>query len=422
MSECERWTKLTDAAALGEVLNQSETEFVGAHAGTCESCAAEHAVYQSLAGFLGAPEGAAHEKKPFAKGPLVPQIHRGRKAAIAAGLFAVAAAAILFLRGNDGASPRGTKAQARVSRIGGFGGDDPTPRLSLLLNGVNAEIGTVLEGGDVLSTTGHVCLAIEPNVQSCFSAGTVLQVEDLSLSHRRLRLVSGQVFSVLDPQPPGTSFGIITSQGESVAVGTAFQVIIPQGQMHAVTKVLHGIVAVSNRSGQTERVVAHQAYDALSRSFRTMSSEEERAIEVEANEKPIPTEPVGVPSNSNNGEVSLAAIDAARLLNEAQRALAQKDWPGAQRAFTTLESDFSRTDEAQIGRLANADLQMGALKNPSKALALFEAYLAQGGRLNEQALYGKLRALRALKRTPEAQATIDEFRSAFPLSTLLDSP
>jgi hypothetical protein len=413
MSGCERWIGLSDAAALGEALSVEEANFLRSHQSMCASCGAEHRLYQSLAGFLDAPA-------PTATQPIAPpakqreasprRIATKRVALAAAGLAALAAGMVLLLgvQHRPPPSPDNRLAVARIASVGSGG---------VTINGLTALAGTALRAGDVLSAADETCLSIEPSVRSCLSAGTVLQIEDLGLVHRRLRLVAGEVFNVLDPQPVGTSFGIVTSQGESVAVGTAFQVAIAQGQMHAVTRVLHGIVAVSSRSGRTERVVAHQAFDTADGQLRTMPASEERAFDEQLNGRGQTESSIDGSAPSGSTQVSATA-----LLAEAQQALSIRDWAAAANAFSLLESSFAQSDEAQLGRLTHADLALGALQDPSTALTLFDAYLSLGGKLNEQAAYGRIRALRAVRKTNEAAEALNQFRVSFPESSLLDSP
>ncbi len=412
MSGCERWIGLSDAAALGEVLSKEDASFLRTHPSGCASCGAEHQLYQSLAGFLDSPASTPAEVvAPVNQESVAPNRRAPVKriAFAAASLAALAAAMVLLFRAQH-QQPLASDHRLAVARIANVGVAGVT------VNGLTASAGTLLKTGDLLSATKETCLAIEPSVRSCLSAGTVLQIEDLGLAHRRLRLVAGEVFNVLDPQPVGTSFGIITSQGESVAVGTAFQVSIAQGQLHAVTRVLHGIVAVSSRNGRAERVVAHQVFDTASGELRAMPASEERTFEEQLHVRPQTVVEVAevTPEASAPGT-------ATALLSTAHQALSNRDWEAAASAFSVLESAFAQSDEAQLGRLTHADLALGALHDPSAALILFNDYLSLGGKLNEQAAYGRIRALRAVGKTSEAAAELNQFRLSFPESSLLDS-
>jgi len=56
------------------------------------------------------------------------------------------------------------------------------------------------------------------------------------------------------------------------------------------------------------------------------------------------------------------------------------------------------------------------LGNAHAALAAFDAYLTGNGSLRQEALYGRIRALRALGKTAPERAAIASFLEAFPES------
>jgi hypothetical protein len=47
-------------------------------------------------------------------------------------------------------------------------------------------------------------------------------------------------------------------------------------------------------------------------------------------------------------------------------------------------------------------------------LSAFDSYLARGGALTQEALFGRARALRTLNRPAEERAAIDRFLAAYP--------
>jgi hypothetical protein len=62
------------------------------------------------------------------------------------------------------------------------------------------------------------------------------------------------------------------------------------------------------------------------------------------------------------------------------------------------------------------DIQLANLGDASGALRSFDAYLARGGELTQEAKYGRIRALRALGRSAEERKAIEEFVAAYPRS------
>ncbi len=480
-NECAKWAALTDARALGEPLVAEQTAFVDAHVQNCSACRAEAQAYQHLERFLDdrsslieAPASRPVELNPAWR----------RWAALAAGLLVFfVAGALLWPRPAPVVSTVPTAA-AQV-----------TLASHLLVNGVKASAGTRLHVGDNVSAPSAACLLVEPAVNVCLAAGSMVQVEDLTLSHRRLRLVSGRVKSDLMPQPPGTSFGIVTRDGESVAVGTSFEVSVEPGSAESVTRVLHGVVAVVSKSGSLQKVLAHQRLALSSGQVEAMSAAEETlaspgvdGVEIGGAGAPVATqvidfdsEPAGasvvvdgravgltpvsvlLPLGSHSLTVSRAgsvsaqqtllvtdeklpvihltmtqALDASAadfeptaraapramvtaeaLLLEAKIALGQRNFGRAVEAFERLESQYPNSSEMRAGLLAHATLQLETQNDPASALKLFRRYENAGGALHEQALYGEIRALRALEMTAELETALRSFRLAFPDSALL---
>jgi hypothetical protein len=54
------------------------------------------------------------------------------------------------------------------------------------------------------------------------------------------------------------------------------------------------------------------------------------------------------------------------------------------------------------------------LRDPRGALNAFDSYLAGGGPLAQEAMFGRVRALRALNRPAEERLAIERFLAAYP--------
>lgn len=284
---CTRWARLVDEEALGETLARADRVFVRTHAAECPACRAEAETWSALETMVdGAPEPPLSLPPPAPLPTLAPApppppspahetARRGRRVGLRAALgmglaLSVAAAIVLSLRG------RGDEPQPRASMtVPSVSASSPLPTATearehdvslALTNGGGVEIdgregrpGTKLTRGSVLfARGGGACLVVEPAVRTCVEKGTMLRVSDLG-PHRRLELLRGRIVAELDPQPSGTSFGITTREGTSVAIGTAFAVEVPGGDAPVATRVLHGVVLVTSGTGSTQRVGAHEA-------------------------------------------------------------------------------------------------------------------------------------------------------------------
>jgi TolA-binding protein len=104
---------------------------------------------------------------------------------------------------------------------------------------------------------------------------------------------------------------------------------------------------------------------------------------------------------------------ASDLLKHATEARAQGNAEEALTLFRQLQRDFPASREALISRISAAKLllQQG---RAADAVKQYDAYLASGGILNEDALYGRARALEAAGRRADAKATWRDLLSNYP--------
>jgi ferric-dicitrate binding protein FerR (iron transport regulator) len=124
---------------------------------------------------------------------------------------------------------------------------------------------------------------------------------------------------------------------------------------------------------------------------------------------PVPTA-IAPPPEPGHG----ATADALSLLRAAREAGARGAAAGAAAAYRELLARYPSSPEATASELPYGELQLGSLADPAGALRTFERYLAHGGPLQEEAAYGRIRALRALGRQEEESAAIAAFLSAYP--------
>ena len=73
-----------------------------------------------------------------------------------------------------------------------------------------------------------------------------------------------------------------------------------------------------------------------------------------------------------------------------------------------------RSAEARASLVSLGELQLSQLAEPAAALRSFDAYLAAGGALAQEARYGRIRALRRLGRADAAREATAAFLRDYP--------
>jgi hypothetical protein len=176
--------------------------------------------------------------------------NRSRWIALGASI-AIAAAALLAagLRGRDGKSGGAVEPRIELVYVSG----------EVSVSGAPAAISSrLLREGDVLTVAnGGACIAMDPQIDVCATAGTRLRLTSTLASARRLDLLQGKVAVQLAPQPEGSRLSIVSDGIWSTAVGTAFTVERDEAA-GVQTTVLHGKVRVGESEATSKLVSAHQ--------------------------------------------------------------------------------------------------------------------------------------------------------------------
>lgn len=415
---CARWIALSDREALAEPLSADEMAFIAEHRRSCDACRREASVWQALGSALDDPNDV----------PRTPQVdldrasrRRWRPLWIAAAVAAAAAATMLAAHGLRDRAP----AVATGSR--------PSPVIELLDAAVvvTKPPGAVVEvdghlavdgerlvrGSAVVARRGSACLLIDPNIHACIAQGSAVRLSDLG-PHRRLELRAGRVSVELDPLPLDHSFGITTTQGSSIAIGTAFSVEVVAGEDRVVTRVMHGKVLVRAADGREQRLVAHEQtsmHDAVPSVLPPADEEKQRALLVASNGDDESSAPIVAATATEPAAVRTAVPrkSASELLVAIRERRADGHLDGAVAAYRELFERHPSSAQAHAALVSWGDLQLTGLDDPDGALASFDRYLARGGPLEEEAAFGRLRALRALGRTTAERSAIESFLERF---------
>jgi ferric-dicitrate binding protein FerR (iron transport regulator) len=124
-------------------------------------------------------------------------------------------------------------------------------------------------------------------------------------------------------------------------------------------------------------------------------------------------EPVDPTRSPSRGIGASTKETAASLLDGARHELARGDRKAALALYQRLRASFPASPEAFTVLVTMGQIELD-LKSPARALATFDAYLRRGGPLAPEALAGKIRSLRALGKTGEERAAIEEYLSRYP--------
>lgn len=111
---------------------------------------------------------------------------------------------------------------------------------------------------------------------------------------------------------------------------------------------------------------------------------------------------------------AVAAPTAGQLLEAAREARKERDWSAAAGRYRELIRRYPGAGEAGVALVDLGTIELDMLGRPARALASFDGYLARGGTLAAEALWGKANALRALGRGAEERAALEEIVASHP--------
>lgn len=106
----------------------------------------------------------------------------------------------------------------------------------------------------------------------------------------------------------------------------------------------------------------------------------------------------------------------ADLLRTARRQVRDGSLKAAVGTYESLRETYPDSEEAHTVLISLAQLELSAMRNPTRSLQLLDTYLSRGGTLSEEARLTRIHALRALHRSQEEAAAISEFLGKHPRS------
>lgn len=124
--------------------------------------------------------------------------------------------------------------------------------------------------------------------------------------------------------------------------------------------------------------------------------------------------PQTAPEASSASAAGEARPSAADLLARARSLRSAGRYAEAAAAYRALIATRADSAEARAALVSLGELQLSQLKDPAAALRSFESYLIREGTLTQEARYGRIRALRALGRTAEAERAARDFVQRYP--------
>jgi ferric-dicitrate binding protein FerR (iron transport regulator) len=409
--ECERWVGLSDLEAIDEPLAQEDREFLRTHAVSCSDCRQEAGVWRSLQSPApGAAPDAGEIDAILSAARRVPSgTFTRRRAPVVAGAATLLACAAAFavwfgIREPERAAPADTVSATPNPAQKAIARGEPTP--------------------DVRSASKRdaepSCSEVVTGVTVCLAEDSKIASKSLDGANRTIELVRGRAVVSLVPQPPGTTFSVTTSVGRVTAVGTIFSVSVGDDGA-SVVRVSDGRVLVRANSARETRSVRAgevlQIGDAQPRALAASDRESDLALlpvsarahgETAANGSGTPVAPSTVRSDG---------LPQEQLLEQARSLRGRGEFRKAADLYRRINEQNPRSASGSAALISLGELLLSSLNDPKGALNAFNAYLAGGGPLAREALFGKARALRALNQRTEERRSIQQFIASYP-----DSP
>jgi hypothetical protein len=397
--DCVRWTQLSDRDAVGQTVAEGEREFLSLHAQTCEQCSREDAVFRALLAPPASDEQPSELEAAGILGRVTERLARERQArqrrwvAGASGALAIAAGvAVWVTRSGDAAAPASAPIAVHSLRQAPV----PPPATSV-----------------TRPATASGCAEVVAGVLACTAEATVITRRDIVSNERFLELDRGHIVVSLARQPEGTTFSIVTAAGRVTAVGTVFSVESREDGT-TIARVVEGNVAVRQTGDATSRPLRAGESLRLGKPKPSALTQEERERDLAL----LPPEVRGALPAATGSSTSASGLAPAStpeaLLKQALALRSQGQFRRAADVYRKIHEASPRSAAGAAALLSLGELLLSSLNEPAAALTAFDSYLARGGELSQEAAFGKIRALRALRRSAEERSAIEQFLRQYP--------
>jgi len=133
--------------------------------------------------------------------------------------------------------------------------------------------------------------------------------------------------------------------------------------------------------------------------------------------EPVPTLAAAAPLASaehTTRHPQNAPLSASALFAKANETRREGSGEESIALYLQLQRLYPRSPEAKVSHLSLANLLLGDTRRAEQALPQFDAYLAGGGALEEEALYGRAQALEKLARHTAERSAWRRLLSRFP--------
>ena len=423
-----RWLALADAELVDDLLTPAEREFLASHAARSPAVRAEQQARRDLAthgrddvvdaaadeAIITAAVGRFLEDEAPAAAPIA-LAPRRRTRWLVVGLALAASVALAWI--------------SRSMLMPG-----PAPRASdplTVLSGAPRTAAGQAVPGDILASRAELqtddapaCVGADEHQRVCLAP------------HSRARAAADGALELLAGSAEITvtsgvhTFAVVVAGVRLTSDDGAFTVTVTSDRWTAAAT--RGAVQLADADGPLARLTAG---DRLSRGLGDPSA----PVPADIPAPPVPSDspPPPVPPDSQPPAAAPVPADspptpgkrpprsdappAAELLAEAREHRAAGRTREAVRAYQRLISGHPGSPLAGTAQLALGQLFLGPAGDPKAALRAFDAYLALGGPLAEEASHGRIQALQRLGRTAEVRAAIDRFLARYPASSYADA-
>ena len=290
-----------------------------------------------------------------------------------------------------------------------------------------------LQAGDIIRTgAGATALQLPGHVTLLVESHTRIELIHPDKQPAEIRLHRGKIVASVRKSKTGdVKFVVSTSRGNVEVTGTVFAVKANDDTVNV--QVLNGTVHVKQRRKDAHSVTAVTEGEALNFEkgiVRALSATELNSLKIQhqilvsvkaAADAPAVTEQVTSPVIDPPVEaVAKIASKSPRspknLIVVARDQRQQKNWPAAIDTYMQILSSSTNRSERGIANNGIGEILLVHLNDPDKALRYFDAYLKEipGGPLEQEAAFGRIRALGRLQRIDEERRAIEAFIERHP--------